>query len=116
MSRRLLLRVHANCDGLSEGNALADRLSLALSRWDATPVGVPRRHWKQRELYEFAWTLEPATDATFDRLVALSPGGWAHEGVKRGDRSSAWTRAQDAVFLAPEVKGAELQLQLHAGD
>jgi hypothetical protein len=106
---KLFLRLFANCESQEAAQAIAARTLLALFLFSPKAASTPKRYWKFPHLFEFTYTLSPASDASFQQIISASSGGWHHS---EGDRelSSVWNRSQDHVFLVPEVCWAELQL------
>jgi len=105
----LHLRLYANCEDDAEARQLSGKIAWVLSEWDPSPRIQPRQYWKMAELYEFAFSLHPATLESFQTICALAVGSWFHV-EQTEERSSIWNRADDARFLTPEVSWAELQL------
>jgi hypothetical protein len=103
------MRLFANCENSEIAGDIAARVSAALVRLSPQQLSPPKRYWKLPELFEFNYTLSPANEASFQAVLAMVSGGWAHSDVN-AERSSVWSRVQDHILLAPEVSWAEVQL------
>ena len=106
---KLLLRVFADCESAAVAHDIGSQLGFSLSRFSPEAQIKPRPYWKLPHLFEFAFSLTPATEVSFQAIIAASSGGWSHSG-SAGELSSVWNRRQDHVLLVPEVSWAEIQL------
>jgi hypothetical protein len=106
---RLVLRAFADCESQESAQASAMRILLILSHLSPELSAKPKRYWKLPQLFELAFSLMPATEASFQSLVSRSSGGWEH--TRSGNElSSVWNRKLDHIYLVPEVAWAEVQL------
>jgi hypothetical protein len=105
----LFLRLFADCESAEVASEIARRLHVALSQLNPEAFSPPKPYWKLPQLFEFTFTLVPPTEAQFQLLISSPPGGWSHSGSE-AERSSVWNRAQDQVFLLPEVSWANVEL------
>ena len=103
----LMVRALAECASSESAAVLSPRLLAATARWAGVESSPPERYGKMPELYEFTLLLSPSSHETFDEVVASVNAGWKH-GAPDDDRSSVWNRESGAVFLAPEVRWAEV--------
>ncbi len=71
------------------------------------------QYWKIPEWFEITSELEPLYDprAVYDRLLALAEAGWTRSDDP-SSRDAVWNPTTGAIFLAPEVRWAHLQLWL----
>ena len=106
---KLFLRTYANCESVETSQAIAARMLLALSRFTPETHSTPKRYWKIPKLFEFTFSLFPATHASFRSIVETSSAGWVHS-ESENELSSVWNRGKDNVFLVPESSWAEVQL------
>jgi hypothetical protein len=107
---RLFLRLFANCDDAASASLLAGRLMLALHAHEPSEHAEPRQYWKMRELFEFTYTLNPETEESFQAVIASTASGWHQVELGDDELSAIWNRANDHVFLVPEVSWANLEL------
>jgi hypothetical protein len=105
----LFLRLFANCESAEVAAGMSQRIAYALSRFVGQEASPAKPYWKLPHLYEFTYSLSPATRDTFQEILSCSHGGW-HHSTGEVESSSVWNRAGDHVFLIPEVSWAELQL------
>jgi hypothetical protein len=105
----LFVRLLANCESADLAAVISQRIKIVLSRFGGEEASLPKRYWKLPHLYEFTYSLRPATRAAFEEVLSCSSGGW-HHAKGETEFSSVWNRAQDHVFLIPEVSWAEVQL------
>jgi hypothetical protein len=106
---RLFLRAFAKCEDNSTADEISARIKNTLAKYRPIPAMPPKRYYKIPEWFEFTYVLEPATAISFSHVVANVKSGWVHHSDEF-DRSSIWIQEGADVFLAPEVKWAELQL------
>jgi hypothetical protein len=106
---QLFVRLFANCESAEAAAGISQRIALALSRVGGQQASTPKPYWKLPYLYEFTYTLRPASHETFQEVLSFSHGGW-HHSPGEIEFSSVWNRAGDRVFLIPEVSWAEVQL------
>lgn len=68
-------------------------------------------YWKIAEYYEIIVHISPRGDleSAFDRIVAYAVDGWRH-GPPGPERWSVWNAETDTVFLAPEVRWANIEV------
>jgi hypothetical protein len=104
----LFLRAFADCDGDSGADQLQRELCAALTNWASAKPMAASRYWKMPELFEFTFSLMPATIEVRDAIVDSVRGGW-HISGDETDRSFVWNRSPGLFFLTPEVAWAELQ-------
>jgi hypothetical protein len=107
---KFFLRVFADCESHEAAQALAARMLLALSSFSPIAAAAPKQYWKMPHLFEFTFTLFPATEASFQAVVSSFSGGWHHLESQGSEHSSVWNRKNDHAFLVPEVSWADLQL------
>ncbi len=113
-TRRLLLRAFVQAPGEADVHATSTRLLQALHAFAPRPAGPPERYWKLPQWVELTLDLAPATAASFERLLAMQPQGWADSGDEH-DRSAVWNAAPGVAWLLPELQWAELILTLRTG-
>ncbi|MBP6766060.1 MAG: hypothetical protein KA141_13730 [Rubrivivax sp.] len=113
-TRRLLLRAFVQAPGEADVHATSTRLLQALHAFAPRPAGPPERYWKLPQWVELTLDLAPATAASFDRLLAMQPQGWADSGDEH-DRSAVWNAAPGVAWLLPELQWAELILTVRPG-
>lgn len=113
MAAVLLVRILADCADAAEALRFAAELERALNQFGPLQREVPQRYLKMPQLYEFAYALHPATEATFAQLLALGGSDWWRGGDET-DRSAVWNRADGRQFLLPSVHWAELILTRRA--
>lgn len=110
---QLFLRLYADCGSKDEALSISRRIGEAISFLSPEAFAVPKQYWKIETQYEFTFTLSPATNDSFQRLVALCPSGWwlSESGV---ERTGVWKRSENNFFLAPEVSWADAELHATA--
>jgi hypothetical protein len=105
----LFLRLFANCESARTAADVAARLGLALSKLAAKEFAPPKPYWKVPGLFEFTYTLSPATESSFEAVLSCTSGGWS-QSTSGAERSGVWTRTNDHVLFAPEVAWANVEL------
>lgn len=109
---RLLLRVFLHVEDEARAR---DVLQTVIEPTLAPHAGMRdvtiEQYWKIPEWFEITLELDPTYEAhaVYDRLVALAEAGWTRSDDAPG-RDAVWNPANSAVFLAPEVRWAHLQL------
>lgn len=104
----LFLRAFAECESEERAEQMQKKLCGALAAMVSARPATPKRYWKMPELFEFTFSLTPATVEIREQIIGSASGGWQHSGDER-DMSSVWNRSPGFSFLAAEVTWAELQ-------
>jgi hypothetical protein len=99
----------ADCESAEVASGISARLREALLQLNPEAFLPPKPYWKLPHLFEFTFTFSPPTEAQFQLIVSSPSGGWLHS-VSGAERSSVWNRAQDQIFLLPEVSWANVEL------
>ena len=94
----LFLRVFAECGSEEYTEHLQRELCVALTAWVSAKPSTARRYWKMPELFEFTFSLIPATVEARDQIIGSASDGWHHTGDEL-DRSSVCLESVAGGFL-----------------
>ena len=108
---RLFLRLYAEIETIYQARSLAQKLIIELKT--CSPVVLHRffKYWKIPTYYGFEFDFYPdaSYEEAFDCIIALSPDDWSLT-ASMTERSSAWTLKRGGIFLADQVRWANLEL------
>lgn len=106
---RLFMRLYAEVETTEQAASLAPLLVLKMEGCAPIQVRSIFPYWKIPVYYGFEFDFHPVGDhtAAFDCVVALSPKGWTFMSSPQ-DRSAVWNPIPGAVFLAEQVRWANL--------
>lgn len=106
---KLFMRMFATCENDEFAQEISASIADSLSTFSPKIFSAPKQYWKIPRLFEFTFTVSPATQDTFKTIIASCENGWLHM-VSENDLSSVWNRSESEIFLVPVVEWAEVSL------
>jgi aryl-alcohol dehydrogenase-like predicted oxidoreductase len=107
---RIFLRIFVEVPNANAAAAVAERVRSSVSACCPIRKQNVQQYWKIPEYFGIDFDFEPPGDVntTFQNLMATLATGWKVRWLGEPDQWAVWNPAQNANFILPEVRWANL--------